>query len=355
MDLRLTLLACGLALLLAGCTAATPPAEDAQDPGLVPVTEMKRGAAVGPDLNATTASEPRLIEGEWWRIHFTGAFYAQDDLIRVVANATPQGYIFGMPHSSWMKEAIAYHAPAFGNVGRDLSYDVHNERFEPLQFPLVAGKTWQTRFVQSDYTATVESADQYTATVRFDPPPSASPDPTTQAICLLGVPCEGGIRLTYDARLHEVAKMESPIGSWEVIDHGYSFEGWVTVPEGAHTAIDYGVFGPDQSNPLPTRTVHVDDSFNRITVMHAIFAASPGYYKVASTSPDGQTFTTEVVGPATAKFELFEVANPGGDWQQEDVTAGAGGTYTMGIAYQQYDILVPHGDRRPTHSHEVVR
>ena len=51
-----------------------------------------------------------------------------------------------MPHEGWYKEAIAYHAPAFGDVGFDLSYNVHNERFEPLRFPLVEGATWETRF-----------------------------------------------------------------------------------------------------------------------------------------------------------------------------------------------------------------
>jgi hypothetical protein len=66
-------------------------------------------------------------------------------------------------------------------------------------------------------------------------------------------------------------------------------------------------------------------------------------------------FVTEVIGAAGFGFGIHEVANPGGDWLQEDLAVGAGGTYTMGIAYQQYDILVPEGDRRPTHGHEVVR
>jgi hypothetical protein len=343
-----------LLVLVAGCAApASTPAQPEPDP-VVPLSLRQTGPAVGPDLNATTAAAPRLVEGEWWKIRFDGAFYTSEDLLRVVANATPDGYVFGMPHEGWMKEAIVYHAPAFGDVAADLSYAVHNERFEPLRFPLTTGATWQTVFAAAPMTATVEEADEFTATIRYDMPPSD--DPTAMAMGLLMPMGDlGTMRLTYDARMHEIVRMQSSLGSWEVIAHGYGFRGWVSVPKGAHTAIDYGVFGPDADNPLPSRTVHVDESFNRITVLHAVFGVSPGVYRVTSTAPDGESFVTEVIGTAEFKAGMFEVANPGGDWTQEDLAAGVGGTYTMGIAYQQYDILVPEGDRRPTHGHGVDR
>jgi hypothetical protein len=342
--------------LLAGCAAPAEPPPSEPAPANVPTSLAETGPAVGPDLGATTAAPPRLVEGEWWRIRFSGDLYAPPEVLRVVANASADGYVFGMPHEGWLKEAIVYHAPAFGDVGLDLSYAVHNERFEPLRFPLVAGATWQTVFAASPMTATVEQADEFTATVRYDPPASSGVDPTATAIGLLMPTGElGSMRLTYDARMHEIVRMESGIGSWEVVEHGYEFRGWVSVPTGAHTAIDYGTFGPDASNPLPMRTVHVDASFNRITLLQAVFALTPGVYRVTSTAPDGQSFVTEVVGASGIHFGIHEVGNPGGDWQQEDVAVGAGGTYTMGIAYQQYDILVPSGERRPTHGHEVVR
>ncbi|MEA3137473.1 MAG: hypothetical protein QOC71_1754 [Thermoplasmata archaeon] len=340
--------------LLAGCAApaSSPPTEAV--PANVPTSLAATGPAVGPDLTATTAAAPRLIEGEWWRIRFAGDLYAPPEVLRVVANVSEDGYVFGMPHESWLKEAIVYHAPAFGDVGRDLSYAVHNERFEPLRFPLVEGATWETVFAATPMTATVEQADEFTATIRYDPP--ANTDPTATAIGLLMPMGDlGTMRLTYDARVHEIVRMESGIGSWDVIEHGFEFRGWVSVPTGAHTAIDYGTFGPDAANPLPMRTVHVDDSFNRITLLQAVFAVTPGVYRVTSKAPDGQSFVTEAVGEGGVHFGIYEVANPGGDWQQEDVAVGVGGTYTMGIAYQQYDILVPSGEQRPTHGHEVVR
>ena len=318
---------------------------------------VETGPAVGPDLDATTAQAPRLVPGEWWRLRFTSGFYDEEhvEFVRVVADASEEGYVFGMPHEGWVKEAISYHAPAFGDVAPDLSYDTHNERFQPLRFPLVAGDTWETTFATSPLVATVESATDHTAEVVFRAPaPDPSPaDPVNEF--LFGPPGGEAIRLTYDARVHEVVKMDSFIGTWEVVQHGYDFRGWVSVPDGEHTAIDYGVFGADQASPLPQRSIEVDGSFNRMTVMHVVSAITPGAYRVTSTAPDGQSFVTELVGPPGSRTTFFEVANPGGTWQQEDLTLGAGATYTMGIAYQQYDILVPNGDRRASHGHEVVR
>jgi len=342
--------------LVAGCLQPKAPAVDASPAAEVPVTSQRMGAAVGPDLNATTAAPPRLIEGEWWRIKFSGYLASNEELVRVVANATPGGYVMGMPHAAWMKEAIAFHAPAFGEVGRDLSYDTHNRKFQPLRFPLRQGDTWETAFANGTMEATVVSADQYTAHITLQPPPSP-PQPTDPALALLLGPfaSAGNINLTYDARQHEIVHMDSAIGSWDVVAHGFAFAGWVTVPAMVHTAIDYGVFPGATDVPQPTRTVHVDPMFNRITVVQAAIAVTPGVVRVSATPPDKQEHVTQQVGAPGMSFSFFEVADPGGDWTQQDVVAGVGATYTMGIAYQQYDILVPGGERRPTHSHAVER
>lgn len=346
-----------LVLAVAGCASPAPEPVPVEE--VVPLSLIKTGEAVGPDLNATTSAPPRLVEGEWWRIRFGSDFYAADgvDVYRVVANATPDGYVFGMPHEGWLKEAISYHAPAFGDVAPDLSYATHNERFEPLRFPLTVGATWETSFATSPLVATVEKADAYTAEIAFRSPPS-DPSPTQPVTDLVGLTSSGdgvAMRLFYDARVHEVVRMESFLGAWEVVEHGYDFEGWVSVPRGEHTAIDYGVFVADQANPTPARTVEVAKGFNRMTVMQFILSLSPGVFRMTSESPDGQSFVTELSGAAGSKTSFFEVMDPAGTWQQEDVLVGAGATYTMGIAYEQYDILVPSGDRRASHSHDVVR
>ena len=354
-------------ILLSGC--AEPPAEPAAEPAAQPTLvvdearpdtsfgEVVTGPAVGPDLNATTAAPPRLVAGEWWRIRFdSGSYEEVSEVVRVVADVTEEGYVFGMPHEGWFKEAISYHAPAFGDVGLDLSYATHNEVFQPLRFPLVEGDTWETTFATAPLVATVESVDEHIATIRLDAPPG-EPDPTAPAMSALGLAFAAeSMRLHYDARQHEVVKFESFIGTWEVVEHGYGFEGWVTVPRGEHTAIDYGTFGPVMpGEPVVSRTIEVEGGFNRLTLMHAVFGVSPGAYRIRSVAPDGTEFLTEAVGTETFVFKFYEATDPDGAWQLEDLVGGVGGTYSMGIAYHQYDIHLPDGARRSDHSHEVIR
>ena len=205
MDRPLPLLAAAavlVALLLPGC--ASPDAGD--DPVAtpeVPTTLAATGPAVPPDLNSTTAAAPRLIEGEWWRMKVSDGLGGDVDLLRVVANVSADGYIFGMPHGAWVKEAISNHAPAFGDVGLDLSYDTHNELFTPFRFPLVAGDTWETTFVTQKVIAKVESADERTAVVSYAAP-EQGPDPTNpMSVFFLAMGGLPPVRITYDATLHE--------------------------------------------------------------------------------------------------------------------------------------------------------
>lgn len=349
--------------VLAGCLEAAPePA--AETAGLTidaarpapSFGDIVTGPAVGPDLNATTRAAPRLVEGEWWRIRFESTFVESVEVVRVVANATEEGYVFGMPHEGWYKEVIAYHAPAFGDVRWDLAYNTHNKLFEPVRFPLEEGATWRTMFAEALYDATVEEADDYAATIVFRGV-RANPQPTDPITDLLGLTGDDGtMTLVYDARMHEIVRMETLVGTWEVVEHGYGFQGWVTVPRGEHTAIDYGTFGPAAPDqPLLRRSVTVEGGFNRLTMMHLIFALAPGQYRIVSLPPEEAEMRTEYTGSAPFTIKFYESNHPDGVWQQEDWAAGAGGTYSMGIAYHQYDIRLPDGGRRADHAHPVIR
>lgn len=354
-----------LVALLAGC--AGPAAEEAApeaEPTLIidpdrPAPqggEVVTGPAVAPDLNATTAAAPRLVPGEWWRIKFESTMSGDTpELVRVVANVTDTGYIIGMPHEGWIKEAISFHSPGFGDVNLNLGYNTHNQLFEPVRFPLKAGDTWETQFTTNRLVATVETADAYTATITFSPP-AGDPQPTDPLTDLLGF--TGGdpaIRVVYDARMHEIVHMESGLGTWSVVEHGYDFEGWVTVPRGEHTAIDYGTLGPITPGQTgTTRTVNVEGGYNRLTLMHMIAPLGPGSYRIRSVTPKGEEFVTES-SSTDMVTRFFEAYNPDGAWTQEDVVVGPGGTYNMGIAYHQYDVRLPDGAMRSDHSHPVIR
>ncbi|HWH07992.1 MAG TPA: hypothetical protein VNX21_02260, partial [Candidatus Thermoplasmatota archaeon] len=299
------------------------------------------------------AAPPRLVAGEWWRLRFDSpiAEGGPVEVVRVVAEVHPDGYVFGMPHEGWYKEVISYHAPPLGDVGLDLSYATHNEVFQPVKFPLEEGLTWRTAFAAFPFDAVVESVDGPRATVKLTPAGEPSPlDPVFAAFGFAAVP----MTLVYDATVHEVVRFDNGYGAYEVVAHGYGFEGWVTIPRGEHTAIDFGTLGPaSPDHPAPTRTVEVAGGFNRLTMMEGVFPFGPGAYRVRTVAPDGTAYVTESTGKPVLRF--YEVADPDGTWTVEDLVVGPGAVYHMGIAYHQYDIRLPDGAKRSDHSHEVIR
>lgn len=355
-----------LILLVPGCLSGDAPEAApaaATEPKGVAIDEsrpdtqfanVKTGPSAAADLNATLDAPPKLVAGEWWRLRFE-SFLGDVEVVRVVAAVEGDTYLIGMPHEGWFKEAVAYHSPAFGDVASDLSYMTHNVRFEPVRFPLVEGDSWETHFAASPLIATVESTTDTTATVVFTIPDNAEPDPMTPIYEAMGFPVGGeAMRLVYDATLHEVSYFQSFAGTYTIVDHGYDFEGWVTIPRGHDTAIDYGTFGPVTPGAPPlTREIDIQGGFNRMTLMHAVFPLGAGVYRVRAVAPDGAEFVTESTGAPMLTFHESNAVD--GTWTSEDIVLGVGGTYSMGIAYHQYDISLPDGARRSDHSHEVVR
>ena len=368
MNRRLLVLCAALAMAVPGCLAndtapaVTPQAAD--EPGVAidesrPDTsfgEVTTGPVAAPDEVATLDEAPTLVPGEWWRLRFDSFLGEPLEVVRVVAARDGDTYLIGMPHEGWFMEAVAYHSPALGDVGLDLSYMTHNKRFEPVKFPLEEGATWETSFADSRLIATVEATTDTTATVVFTTPDDQGDDPMFAVYEAFGFTQSGEVlRLVYDATLHEVSRFESGIGAYEIVEHGYGFEGWVTIPRGHDTAIDYGTFGPANPGEAPlTREIDINGGFNRITLMQAIFPLAPGAYRATAIDPAGNEFTVETTSDQPV-FRFFESNAVDGTWSSEHFVAGAGATYSMGIAYHQYDISLPDGARRSDHSHEVVR
>jgi hypothetical protein len=234
------------------------------------------------------------------------------EVVRLVADITETGYIRGMPLEGWLKEAICFRRPSFGDVGSDPAYPTHNAMFSPVQFPLVLGNTWETMFAAATYVAVVEFADEYTATIRYGPDECDSPD---AQISNLVFAAGGSMMLEYDARQHEIVGMEGGLGTWEVVEHGYGYEGWVTVPRGEDTAIDYGVLGPaSNQTDVRERTLEVTGNFNRMTMMHFVGTMndSPGQLEVRQVTPDGDEWITASSGAATIEF--FQANYSVGTW-----------------------------------------
>lgn len=365
-------------LLLAGCLgAATDPTLDANgtateitderpEPTFESLSTEQLGGLAPPDLDATLAELPRLREGEWWRIQLDDKITgASTEFVRVVARVEPDMYVFGMPHSGWWKEAVVFHSPGFGDVGLDLSHRAHDFPFQPLQFPLEDGAKWETMW---------ETPNPITAKVKVESPTTARITFTGTACGPLGLvgqcpnPQEGAtvVELLYDATIHEISEAKFQSHDWRVLEHGYGYEGWVTVPRSEHLVFLHGRLGApvvdfvDGVEPATqTDVVTVEGGYNRVSFILAVGNVVPpgqgGAYSEKATAPDGTVFELTQVPGGPLEIGFFEHPDPDGEWTLEHVVAGPGIVFTEGIAYHQYDIHVPTGNVRSDHSHEVVR
>jgi hypothetical protein len=370
------LAALAVAVALAGCINAPAHVDPvAQDDGQAvqvtadrPEPTFTANVTVGPaaiaDEQATLVAPPVLQKGEWWRIQFHSPLDGMEaEFVRVIADVQDDGYVVGMPHEGWFKEGVVYHTPAFGDVAKDLSYETHDEVFQPVQFPLTDGATWESTFSGGGtMTAHVKVEDAHTARVTFTQPggglPFLGPTPAQ--------PAEEQVvlELVYDATIHEVREFTHPTAEFQVVEHGYNFTGWVTVPRGEDLAFIHGRLagllgiGASGQGPLPpTETVEVAGGYNRLTFVQVVGSVvpAPGVYRETVAAPDGTEFVTEAVPGTGLTVAFFEFPDPDGTWEFTHLAAGPGIVFSEGIAYHQYDIHLPDGAKRTDHSHKVIR
>ena len=374
---RLAVLSIVLGLSFAGCFSAADnedPAstgepnitidENRPEPAFNDIPNAELGELAPPDTAATLLEPPQLQEGEWWRIELHDTITdTTTQFIRVVARVEDDLYVFGMPHEGWWKEAVIFHTPAFGDVNKDLSHRAHDVPFQQLKFPLEEGATWETAW---------ENPAPITATVAVESPTTARITFTGTNCGILGLvgqcptPSEGVVaEIVYDATIHEVSEAVFPSHTWTVLEHGYGFEGWVTVPRSEHLVFFHGrlgvpVFDFATGGPAThTDTVNVEGGFNRVSFIlvagNAVGTPVGGAYSEKATAPDGTVFELQSIPGGPLSVSFLEHKDPDGDWTLEHVAAGPGLAFIEGIAYHQYDISVPDGAVRSDHSHEVVR
>lgn len=358
--MRLPALLLVATLALAGCFAGAPEEAAVVEPAAPNVTidedrpdptfgEIELTAAAA-DLNATLDAPPRWIPGEWWRYRFTSPLTGVDvEFVKVVGAVDGDTYVVGMPHEAWYKEAVVYHTPCFGDVrADDLGCRAHNLPFTPLMFPLTDGATWVTQFERPpDLTATVSVLSPTEAEIVFTDP-------------------NGNVRIrqVYDATIHEVRTFEQATAVYEIIEHGYDFDGWITIPRGEQLIFEHGRLGApfigfDAMPGPPTETVDVAGGFNRMSfilaVGNAVGVEQGGAYRETATAPDGAVYRLESIPGGPLTIEFYEHKDPDGTWSLEHLAAGPGIAFIEGIAYHQYDIHLPSGGIRSDHSHEVIR
>ncbi len=338
-------------LVLAGCLGGGAPAEtkaavNATAGGGLNLQSMASGAPPVDAAKPTLDAPPQWRQGEWWTVKvtdgFDGGVYTGT---RIVAGMEPDDYLVGMPQGEFSDQLMVLHIPGFGQVSKkDLSFDVHNKNFAPLNFPLTEGKEWDTAFEGRPIHAKAHVTS-----------------PTEAVISLQGA--NDHMNVTYDATLGEIKKIAyDGYADLEVTGHGYGYQGVVTVPhmfklvfQNARVA---GVLdGSAAPQPGVDETVTVDPTFDRVSFvillgnLQAGVPTAAGYYRETVTGPDGTSYDLQYAPPEDAgayKMGFFTAQHPGGDWKFHHVAAGPGIAMAEGIAYHVYQIDLPSGRILPS-------
>lgn len=323
-----------LAAALTGCLAE-PPVSPAEDDGETPPVER-----TGPTpSNQTDATEmldepPEWEIGRWWRIRVTERFTPEQssyETTRVVGDTEPgtDSYLVGMPTPEWSDPALLLHVPGFGRVGRqDLGFEIHDCPFEPLDFPLEDGKSWETQFECRDVEATVTVESDSVATIRM-------------------VGGSDDLTLTYDAEVGAVVEIDiAGYGLVEVLETGTGFDGEVTIPHMHDVVFQHGriatVADFNMEPAPPVETVAVDETYDRVSFLFilgpVVSAPTGGVYHEEAVAPDGTRHTATVTPEASGGLSFFfnQQTDPGGEWELRHVAGGPGIAMIEGIGYHVF-------------------
>ena len=351
--------------LLAGCADESPQSDPAaEDPGVQFESDVLQLAQPTmprdppADGERSLAAAPQWRLGEWWTYTmedgFTGGSY---DFTRVVAgeDRAAGNYLVGFPVEEFSNDVMLFHIPGFGDITQaNLAYETHDAYFQPLDFPLEAGKNWQTEF---------EGTGLGLAEVTVLDSTRAQVDMTLGA----GYSAVA----VYDAEVGEIVEMtvnqgQSLYAHYTVTGHGYDYRGTVRVPHAHDLVFIHGRFagvanagaGSSGSGPVSTgitETVEVSPGYDRVSFIIAVGgggtflgAASAGAFRETVTAPDGtvyeETWTPADI-PTSGDLKIIAVGHeqPEGPWTLQHVAGGVGVAFVEGIGYHSIDVELPSG------------
>lgn len=342
-----------LAALASGCSSPSPPAapvpEEAvqfEDPSIQVTLPTLPTEPPAPG-ERTLGAAPLWRLGEWWDIrmedHFMGTMM---EARRVVAGTTFTEYLVGFPKEGFRSDMLGFHIPGFGDVSKaDLSYEVHDQGFAPLQFPLAAGDSWPTLWEGRAGTAFVEAVDEAAGTAT-----------------LLYQGQGFNMTATYDAEMGELSRLDFPgYATYEVTAHGYGHSGLVRVPHSHDLVFYHGrIFGAlDFDSPFVpppvrsmTETVEIQPGYDELSFLVSerglsYFVGGPasaGYYQEKVTAPDGTVYQdTMMPNEGGVRFTFFNASDPTGSWTLEHTAGGPGMVFVEGIGYHSIDVSLPSG------------
>lgn len=327
--MRTALLVAGLLLAtaLTGCIGT-----DGPDAPEASTTDADTGLPTGAPTDGTPArgldTAPTLHLGEWWNVTMTSQLDGSTHEAQlVVAGADDGSYLIGMPTDRFVHEALILHLPGLGLVDRGtFGYEAHDTTFEPVRFPLEPGESWETAWYTGPLDAEVASVEEDAARVSL-------------------VGDNTHINVTYEPGLGLPSNVEvDGYGSYEVTDHGYGYEGNVTVPANRDLVILNGRIAAALDTTLtpapPVESVEIEGDHDRVTgalvLGNLLVDGTPGVYRAAATAPDGTTYAstyTTTGQDAGVSITPFVQEDPVGTWELEYEAAGPGVAAVEAVAY----------------------
>ncbi len=350
-NVAVSLLAVGM--LLSGCAGKQgdggdqpimPDSQYQDDAVNVTVPTMPRLPPLPGERTLDAAPEWRL--GEWWKYRLTDNFTGDTyEFMRIVAgeDRSAGNYLVGFPVDDFKNDIMIFHIPGYGDIRQaDLAYETHDAYFQPLQFPLKHGASWEMDF---------EGVSPGTATVGVQEDGTARIELTTQSYDMVAI---------YDPELGEISSLDIPnYAQYEIIEHGFDYQGVVRVPH-AHDLVfiharTAGVVTAGLAPQSPIDTVVLDPGYDRVSFTIILggdqFLGVPpevtvaaGYFAEKVTAPDGTVFESKLLPhEGGLKVTFYGHDKVAGTWTMEHTAAGVGVAFVEGIAYHSIDVDLPSG------------
>lgn len=356
---RLAWMLFAVILLTAGCLGLgdddaeeTPDAGEEADPASTNATDQTQASTDGEEEEAsdekperTLEDPPALEDGEWWTVEITSSFTGLETQATVVkAGGHGERYMVGMPDAQFVENAVLLHMPPHGPVeASTLGYPVHESIFHPLTFPLEEGQSWQTTWIGETLEAEVTNVD------------------AEEGVAHIEMEGENGLSI----EIHHEADLGYPryieidgYGSYEIVDHGYDYDGDVHVPWNPEIAFFSGrIAGAIDTNLQPAppmEEIEVTGDHDEAVVallLGNVAEAAPGHYEASATGPDGSTHEASLT--ATPGGDSWEIAatvheDPTGTWEMEYIAGGAGVAAAEAIAYEAMHVVLEDGEMQGT-------
>ncbi|HET6403512.1 MAG TPA: hypothetical protein VFH78_02600 [Candidatus Thermoplasmatota archaeon] len=286
-------------------------------------------------LRAVDVEEPRWNVGDWWTYNVTSDLIgASGDITVVVAEIVGDGYILGIPAQTREGEnaaaALLYHMPAIGPVHRDLSWDVHETRFEPAKWPLKDDLAWETTWISQSVHLT------------------ARQNGTRWTINNSGFEIDDGMRyeLVYDPAVKWFTSftrtgLDGVVRqSMTLVANGTGYNGTLRAPQFIEVAFlesrTQGVMSgglPAAPNPSFTPSPSATN-----LLVGCLAGGAPGQYRAELLSPAGGICALDVTvppGDTGVRAQVLEVDASEGQWQARLAAIGQGSATVEVLAWPE--------------------